>query len=269
MTTEQSKDIGRAGMPEDAGTLTYAKGSESKTGTVTIDSWSVDTTGKVTYKLSDGAAGATVTLPVIITSDNYENSTVNVVITLTDKETPTVTAKDITVIYDGNAIPNSKITGTADVAGTWEWKSGMAVTNVVDSGDKTVVFKPTDSANYAEVEKTIKVTINKADPTGEPAYTKITTGGKKLSDAPLTIGSITPAGGLIKWDLGETTEITANTAYDWTYTPTHTANYNPPKGPNTPKPTRQPQKKDTKAQKNKKRIQFRRYGNKLYPQLRP
>ncbi|WP_455557259.1 S-layer homology domain-containing protein [Agathobaculum hominis] len=84
VTTEQSKDIGRAGMPEGAGALTYAKGAESKTtGSVTIDRWDVDATGKVTYTLSGGAAGDTVTLPVIIGSVNYADSTVNVVITLT------------------------------------------------------------------------------------------------------------------------------------------------------------------------------------------
>lgn len=71
-------------MPDDAGTLTYAKGTtESTTGTVTIDSWDVDpTTGKVTYTLSGGKANDTVTLPVTITSTNYADTTVNVVITL-------------------------------------------------------------------------------------------------------------------------------------------------------------------------------------------
>ena len=84
VTTEQSKDIGRAGMPEKAGMLAYAKGTESKTGSVKVDNWSVDsTTGKVSYKLSNGAAGDTVTLPVTITSDNYENSIVYVKIALT------------------------------------------------------------------------------------------------------------------------------------------------------------------------------------------
>ena len=234
VTTEQSKDIGRAGMPEDAGTLTYtAGGSSVTTGTATVSSFTVDNTGMVKYTIT-GDAGAVINLPVTITSDNYENSTVNVVITLTDKNIPTVTANDITVTYDGNAIPNSEITGTADVAGTWEWKSGMAITNVADSGNKTVVFKPTDSANYAEVEKTIKVTINKATPTGEPTYTKITTDGKKLSDAALTNGSITPAGGTIKWDKADTTEVTADTAYGWTYTPTDDANYNKLTGTITP-----------------------------------
>ena len=82
--------IGTAGMPADAGTLTYAKGTtESTTGTVAIDSWAVDAIGKVTYTLSGGAAGDTVTLPVTIGSDNYENSTVNVVITLTKPSSST------------------------------------------------------------------------------------------------------------------------------------------------------------------------------------
>lgn len=83
VTTEQSKDIGTAGMPADAGALTYAKGTEGKTGSVAIDSWNVDpTTGKVTYKLSNGAVGDTVTLPVTIKSTNYADSTVNVKIKL-------------------------------------------------------------------------------------------------------------------------------------------------------------------------------------------
>ena len=80
--TTGEKAIG-AVMPADAGTLTYTKGTASKTGSVTVTSWAVDTTGKVTYTLSSGAAGNTVTLPVTIESTNYENATVNVVITLT------------------------------------------------------------------------------------------------------------------------------------------------------------------------------------------
>ena len=232
--TEQSKNIGAAGMPAAAGTLTYTAGSSSvTTGTATVSGFTVDSTGVVKYTITGGTDGAVIKLPVTIGSDNYENSTVNVVITLTNKDTPIVTADDITVTYDGNAIPASKITGTADVAGTWEWKTGMAVTNVTDSGTKTVVFKPTDSANYAEVEKTINVTINKATPTGEPTYTKITTSGKTLADAGLTVtGGTFSVPGTVKWmddagaDLADTTPVTANTYYKWLFTPTDTANYN-------------------------------------------
>ncbi len=80
--TTGEKAIG-AVMPTDAGALTYTKGTESKTGSVTVTDWKVDATGKVTYTLSSGAAGDTVTLPVTIGSDNYENAIVYVKITLT------------------------------------------------------------------------------------------------------------------------------------------------------------------------------------------
>ena len=236
VTAEQSKDIGRAGMPENAGNLTYAKGSESSTGSATI-AFAVDGS-TVKFTITGGAVGEVITLPVTIGSDNYEPSTVNVKVTLTDKDIPTVTANDITVTYDGNPIPVSKITGTATfggtpVPGTWAWKAGMAVTNVAESGNKTVVFKPTDSANYAEVEKTINVTINKATPAGTPTYTAITTSGKTLANANLTVGTITPAG-TIRWNAGDTQSVAANTAYDWTFEPTDTVNYNNLTGSITP-----------------------------------
>ena len=141
-------------MPADAGTLTYTKGTESKTGSVTVTSWAVDTTGKVTYTLSGGVAGDTVTLPVTIGSDNYADATVNVVIT-----------------------------------------------------------------------------IIKATPTGEPAYTKITTSGKTLADAGLTTtGGTFSVSGTVKWvddtgaDLPDTTTVEANKFYKWRFTPAD-ANY--------------------------------------------
>ena len=231
--TTGEKAIGTV-MPADAGTLTYTKGAESMTGSVTVTSWAVDSTGKVTFTLSGGAAGDTVTLPVIIKSTNYADATVNVVITLTSKDIPNVTARDIVVTYDGNPIPADKITGTADVAGTWEWKADTAVTDVSDSGTKTVVFKPADSVNYAEVEKTITVTITRATPTGEPKYTEITTGGKTLADAALMLagGTISFDEGELEWidekgnKLSDETVVEANKSYTWRFTPAN-ANYAP------------------------------------------
>lgn len=152
--TTGEKAIG-AVMPADAGTLTYTKGTESKTGSVTVTSWAVDATGKVTYTLSGGKVNDTVTLPVIIGSDNYADATVNVVIT-----------------------------------------------------------------------------IIKATPTGEPAYTKITTSGKTLADAALTTtgSTLNPNAGTLVWVdnagnvLPGDTEVKANTNYKWRFTPAD-ANY--------------------------------------------
>lgn len=140
-------------MPADAGTLTYTKGTESKTGSVTVTSWAVDATGKVTYTLSGGKVNDTVTLSVVIKSTNYADATVNVVIT-----------------------------------------------------------------------------IIKATPTGEPAYTKITTSGKTLNDAALTTtgSTLNPNAGTLVWVdnagnvLPDTTAVAANTTYKWLFTPTDT-----------------------------------------------
>ena len=227
VTTEQSKDIGRAGMPADAGTLTYAKGSAAWGDVVFITGWDVDSTGKVTYTMF-GQKPSRATLRVVISSTNYEDATVNINIELTAKDVPTVNANDITVTYTGSAVPDSVITGTASVDGTWSFKAAAPV-SVTDSSDSvTVVFTPTDTDTYETVEDTIKVTINKATPTGTPAYTAITTGDKTLADAALTVGTITPAGGSIAWDLGDSQTVSANTAYNWTYTPAvaDQANYN-------------------------------------------
>ena len=233
MTTGE-KAIGTAGMPSDTDIMSYAKGTVTTTGSVSVTDWNVDATGKVTYTLSGAAAGDTVTLPVVIASTNYENSTVNVKITLTDKDTPTATANDITVTYTGSAVPVSAITGTASVAGIWSFKAAAPV-NVADSSDSvTVVFIPDDEMNYEAVEDTIKVTINKATPTGTPTYTAITASGKTLADAALTVGSIAPTGGSIAWDLGDSQTVSANTAYNWTYTPADTDNYNHLTGSITP-----------------------------------
>ena len=82
VTTEQSKDIGHAGMPTDAGTLTYSVGTATKTGSASVTSSMTGSTVKFT--ITGGANGEVITLPVTITSDNYADSIVNVKITLTN-----------------------------------------------------------------------------------------------------------------------------------------------------------------------------------------
>jgi hypothetical protein len=238
VTTQQSKSLAGL-MPADAGTLAYAAGTSGTTGSVSVSSWNVASDGTVTYTLSGGAAGDTVTLPVTISSTNYEPSAVKVKITLTVKDVPELTIRDITRTYDGTAVADSAISGTAafggkTVEGTWAFKVGQALTSAADSGSKTVVFTPKDGNTYAAVEKNITVTIAKAVPTGTPSYTAITEKDKTLADAKLAAGTLAPAGGKIAWDKGDTTAVTANTAYAWTYTPADTANYTTLTGSITP-----------------------------------
>ena len=239
VTTEQSKNIGNGGMPADAGTLTYAKGTESKTGSVTVTSWAVDATGKVTYTLSGGAAGDTVTLPVTIKSTNYVDATVNVVITLAakDNQTALTLTGETTVVY-GQTLQLGTTGGSTNGDVTYTVTNGTGGATIDASGkltptqvgDVTVTATMAGNATYNDVTSTpVTITINRATPTGEPKYTEITTGGKTLADAGLTTAdSNLSVPGTVKWvdDTGNVldinTKVEANKEYKWLFTPTNT-----------------------------------------------
>ena len=242
VTTEQSKDIGNGGMPADAGALTYTKGTESKTGSVAIDSWDVDATGKVTYTLSGGAAGDTVTLPVTIGSDNYENSTVNVVITLTakDDQAALTLTGETTVVY-GQTLQLGTSGGSGTGAVTYAVTNGTGEATIDATGKLTPVKVGTvkvkatkaEDANYNAITSAeVEITIKQATSTGEPKYTAITTSGKTLADAGLTTtgSTLNPNAGTLVWVdnagnvLPGTTTVEANTTYKWRFTPAD-ANY--------------------------------------------
>ena len=138
-----------------------------------------------------------------------------------------IPAADTTVFtYDGNA----KTYGIADTADYTV--TGNSQTN---AGDHTVTVALKDKTTTAwadgtTTDKTYTFTIKQATPTGEPAYTKITTSGKKLSDAALTTtgGTLNPNAGTLVWVdnagnvLPGTTTVEANTTYKWRFTPTDT-----------------------------------------------
>ena len=240
-TTTGEKAIGSV-MPADAGMLTYTKGAESKTGSVTVTSWDVDSTGKVTYTLSGGVAGDTVTLPVIIGSDNYENSTVNVKITLTakDDQAALTLTGGTTVVYGQTLqLGTSGGSGTGTVTYAVTNGTGQATIDAtglltpVKVGTVKVKATKAEDANYNAITSAeVEITITRATPTGAPKYTAITTSGKTLADAGLTTtgSTLNPNAGTLVWVdnagnvLPDTTAVAANTTYKWLFTPTD-ANY--------------------------------------------
>ena len=187
----------------------------------------------LTYKLAANATvGNSGTITVSVTSVNYNDFNLTVTVTVTNKDVPTLTVSPITVTYTGEAVPSTAIKGTAKVGdttvpGAWSFTEGQALTSVADSGTKTVKFVPTDKETYAEATGTVVVTIGKATPTGAPKYTAISASGKTLADAGLTTeGGTFSTTGTVAWVLGTDTAVTANTQYEWTFTPTDAANYN-------------------------------------------
>ena len=240
--TTGEKTIETAGMPGDAGALTYSKGSESKTGSVTVTSWAVDPTGKVTYKLSGGAADDTVTLPVIITSANYEDTTVKVVITLTARDDQAALT-----ITGGNTVVYGKTLTLGTTGGSGTGKVTYSIDEANSTGEATIdangVLTPTmvgtvtvkatkaGDADYSEATSAASViTITKAGSTGEPKYTVITADGKTLADAGLTLtgSTLNPTEGTLKWvdeagnELPADTKVEVNKTYKWCFTPENT-----------------------------------------------
>ena len=241
VTTEQSKDIGRAGMPEDAGNLTYTAGSSSvTTGTATVSSFTLDNTGMVKYTITGGTNGAIINLPVTIGSDNYADATVNVVITLTakDDQAALTLTGGTTVVY-GQTLQLGTSGGSGTGAVTYAVTNGTGEATIDATGKLTPVkvgivkVKATkaEDANYnALTSAEVEITITRATPTGAPKYTAITTSGKTLADAGLTItgSTLNPNAGTLVWVdnagnvLPDTTAVAANTTYKWLFTPTDT-----------------------------------------------
>lgn len=188
-----------------------------------------------TFVNDSGKVGSQVGIPVNVSgATNYKDYTITVTVTVTNKLTPTLTVSPITVTYTGKAVSDGSIRGTAaydgkTVSGTWSWTGGNAPTTVAQSGPYSVTFTPDDTETYTTNTATVQVTINKATPAGAPGYTAITTSGKTLADAKLTIGSFTVKGS-IRWADDASTVVKANTDYKWIFTPDDTNNYNPATG---------------------------------------
>lgn len=238
-----------------AGALSYTPGTASGD-TGIIENFFVDANGVVKYTLTGtGVAGNTVTLPVTISSTNYEDTTVNIVITLTEKDdqAPLTITGNTTLVYGqkltlgttGGSGTGAVTYRIAEAGGTGEATiDADGILIPVRVGTVTIIAAKAGDANYNEVtSKPFVITITKALPTGEPKYTVITTAGRTLADAGLTLtgSNLNPADGTLEWiddagkELSDNTKVEVNKAYKWRFTPTDT-NYNILTGEITPYP---------------------------------
>lgn len=186
----------------------------------------------LTYAISGGKAGDKITITLKAPCDNYEDFTITLNVTLTEKDDQkslTITG-GTTVVY-GQTLQLGTSGGNGNGAVTYAVTNGTGEATIDATGKLTPVkvgkvkvraTKAGDASYNSITSSPVEITITRATPTGEPAYTKITASGKTLADAGLGIGTITPAGGTIAWDAPTTTEVVANKSYGWTYTPTDT-----------------------------------------------
>lgn len=238
-----------------AGALSYTPGTASGD-TGIIENFFVDANGVVKYTLTGtGVAGNTLTLPVTISSTNYEDTTVNIVITLTEKDdqAPLTITGNTTLVYGqkltlgttGGSGTGAVTYRIAEAGGTGEATiDADGILIPVRVGTVTIIAAKAGDADYNEVtSKPFVITITKALPTGEPKYTVITTAGRTLADAGLTLtgSNLNPADGTLEWiddagkELSDNTKVEVNKAYKWRFTPTDT-NYNILTGEITPYP---------------------------------
>lgn len=186
----------------------------------------------LTYAISGGKAGDKITITLKASCDNYEDFTITLTITLTakDDQAALTLTGGTTVVY-GQTLQLGTSGGNGNGAVTYAVTNGTGEATIDATGKLTPVkvgkvkvsaTKAGDASYNSIISAEVEITITRATPTGEPAYTKITASGKTLADAALGIGTITPAGGTIAWDDPTTTEVVANKSYGWTYTPTDT-----------------------------------------------
>ena len=117
------------------------------------------------------------------------------------------------------------------IPGTITWEDPLTTVPAAGQATYRWTFTPDDTMHYLSASNTIHFSVDKATPTGAPTYTAITAGGKTLADAALTANASWPSG-TVQWVDKDgkvldtaTTEVKANTAYRWKFTPDDTSNY--------------------------------------------
>ena len=197
----------------------------------------------LTYAISGGKAGDKITLTLKASCDNYKDFTITLNITLTEKGDQ----KALTITGNTSVIYGEKLTltttggsgtGTVTYRIDTDASTGEAtidpntgVLTPVKVGSVSVIATKAGDNNYNDVTSApFVLMIKPAIPTGKPKYTKITTSGKTLKDAALTIegSTLSPNDGKLEWVddegniLPDDTKVKANKTYKWRFTPTDT-----------------------------------------------
>ena len=197
----------------------------------------------LTYAISGGKAGDKITLTLKASCDNYGDFTITLNITLTEKDDQ----KPLTITGNTSVIYGEKLTlttsggngtgavtyriDTANSTGEAAIDPNTGVLTPVRIGSVSVIATKAGDNDYNDVTSApFVLMIKPATPTGEPNYTKITTGGKTLKDAALTTkgSTLNPNDGKLEWlddkgnALPDDTRVKVNTTYKWRFTPTDT-----------------------------------------------
>ena len=183
---------------------------------------------------TEGSVGA---IKITVTPTNYKPVTLAVNLRSVNKRKLGMFVFVATdpVVY-GMTLGDIKLSAEATVdkqviPGTIAWEDPLTTVPAAGRATYRWTFTPDDTMHYLTASNTINFLVDKATPTGAPAYAAITTGGKTLADAPLTPNTSWPSG-TVQWvdkdgkPLPASTQVQANTEYTWSFTPADAANYN-------------------------------------------
>lgn len=221
-------------------TWTYSISEAQTSGSAKVEPAMINTAGKITCRLTAGAENDTICWTVTISNPNYEKFTKDLVLTLTAKE-PQETLRitgDNTVAY-GQKLLLSTVGGSGTGEITYRVDAGSTGDATIDEngvltpvkvGSVVITATKAGDVDYSEITSApFVIMITQAATSGEPKYHKITTGGKTLADAGLTLAGSTihPADGTLEWidDAGvlpNDTAVDMNKTYKWRFTPADT-----------------------------------------------
>ena len=219
------------------GLISYTKGEVETTGSVKVKSWSVDNDAVVRFVVSNAKEGDTITFPVTIHSEFFEQTTLKVLVTI-GYDRPTITSAD-TVAY-GSTLKLTCAGCENSGAVIYKITSGQEYATIngdvltpIKVGTVTIqaVEVPVRGDNsYSEL---FTITIEKATPSVTATFTPLVRAGQTLSEAMLTSSSST-VDGTIEWVLPGNTIALANASYEWIFVPSDFENYNTVTGTLTP-----------------------------------
>ncbi|QFJ53695.1 hypothetical protein [Pseudobutyrivibrio xylanivorans] len=127
--------------------------------------------------LKSGTSAGSVTVNVTVAADENYNAleTTQIIVTITEKSTQTITASDVAAIYGDTGKKIEATTTTGGGTLSYAVTSGDAITvdehtgelTTVNAGSAVVTITASETDDYAEATKDVTVTVNKA--ASEPA----------------------------------------------------------------------------------------------------
>lgn len=235
-------------LPTDRGTTAYALTNTYNE--QLLSDVAVDQDGNLTYKVNEADksyVGATTTITVFASMENYNVARYVLTIRITDKKLVTLKSGNKVSVNGSNALTYgdklSKLSFSSvtfveadtntEVKGTLEWAEPDCIPTV-GTTQAGWVFKPADSDHYEQLTGTAAITVAKATPAvvtvpavAEREYNPAVA----LADSDMTGGSVTGADGNSlagTWSFTGTNIITTvnNKGYQAVFTPDDTKNYN-------------------------------------------